>query len=448
MATGVSTTVTELPESRVRVQAEVSAQEIERSMARTARQLGRQIRVPGFRQGKVPAGMVIQRVGRATVLDEAVRESLGQWYAEAIDEAAIHPVGEPDLDLGELPGEGEPLTFSIEIGVRPTARLGDYKGLEVAKPAAEVTDEEIDAEVDRLRERTARLDTVDRAAASGDFVVMDFVGRVDGEAFPGGEGRDQMVELGSGRLVPGFEDQLAGASAGDARTVKVTFPADYGAAELAGRDAEFEVTVKEVKAKALPDLDDDFAVEQGFDSMDELRDDVRSRLAGAVQERVEREYRDAVLDAVVEKATVDVPDRLVEARARELWDQMAHSLAHQGIPRETYLKIAGKTEAEVVEEAQPDAERQLRREAVLAAVVEAEQIAPTDADVLEALEADAQRSGTTSKKLLERVKSAGRLEALKEDLAQSKAFDVLVESATPVDSGRAAAREKLWTPGS
>lgn len=448
MATGVSTTVTELPESRVRVQAEVSVQEIERSMARTARQLGRQIRVPGFRQGKVPAGMVIQRVGRATVLDEAVRESLGQWYAEAIDEAAIHPVGEPDLDLGELPGEGEPLTFSIEIGVRPTASLGDYKGLEVAKPAAEVADDEIDAEVDRLRERTARLDTVDRAAATGDFVVMDFVGRVDGEAFPGGEGRDQMVEIGSGRLVPGFEDQLAGASAGDARTVKVTFPADYGAAELAGRDAEFEVTVKEVKAKLLPDLDDDFAVEQGFDSMDELRDDVRSRLAGAVQERVEREFRDAVLDAVVERATVDVPDRLVEARARELWDQMAHSLAHQGIPRETYLKIAGKTEEEVVEEAKPDADRQLRREAVLAAVVEAEQIAPTDADVLEALEADAQRSGTTPKKLLERVKSAGRLDALKEELAQSKAFDVLVASATPVDAGRAAAREKLWTPGS
>src|SRR4051794_13904204 len=244
MATsGVTTTVTELPESRVRVQAEVAPEEIERRVKQSARALGRSLRVPGFRSGKVPPPIVIQRVGREAVLDEAVRDNLSVWYTAAIDDARIAPIGDPDLDLGDLPGEGQPLTFSIEIGVRPKAELGDYKGLEVGKADPSVDDELVDQEGEQLRERAGRLETVTRPAAHGDFVVMDFVGSVDGTPFPGGEGRDQMIELGSGRLIPGFEEQLEGASAGEDRTVKVDFPDDYGAAELAGRSAEFAVEV-------------------------------------------------------------------------------------------------------------------------------------------------------------------------------------------------------------
>ena len=201
-----------------------------------ARALGRNLRIPGFRKGKVPPPVIIQRVGREAVLDEAVRESIAGWYTAAIDAAKVVPVGEPDLDLGELPGEGEPLRFSIEIGVRPEATLGDYKGLEVGKPRRRGRRRgDRQAEIEQLRERMAKLETVERAAATGDFVVMDFLGTLDGEPFAGGEGRDQMVELGSGRLVPGFEEQLEGASAGDERTVKIEFPEDYGAEELAGQ---------------------------------------------------------------------------------------------------------------------------------------------------------------------------------------------------------------------
>ena len=214
-------------------------------------------------------------MGRDAVLDEAVRDSIGAWYTAAIDAARIAPVGEPQLDLGDLPQQGEPLKFSIEIGVRPKAALGEYKGVEVGRREPDVGDDAIAAEVDRLRERSARLDTVERPAADGDFVVMDYLGTLEGEAFAGGEGRDQMVELGSGRLVPGFEEQLTGAAAGEERTVKVTFPEEYGAAELAGREAEFAVTVKEVKAKELPELDDDLAAEAGFDTLDELREDIK-----------------------------------------------------------------------------------------------------------------------------------------------------------------------------
>ena len=237
-----------------------------------------------------------------------------------------------------------------------------------------------------MRERSARLDTVDRPAASSDFVVMDYKGTLDGEPFAGGEGRDQMVELGSGRLVPGFEEQLEGATAGDERTVTVTFPEDYPAPELAGKEAQFAVSVKEVKAKELPAVDDDLAAEAGFDTLDELRDDIRSRIAEADTARIEAEFREAALDSAVKAATVDIPDALAEARARELWDQMLHSLAHQGITREAYLRIAGREEAEIVEQSKPDAEQALRREAVLAAIIDAEGIEPTEEEVLEAVE--------------------------------------------------------------
>src|SRR5215212_11826440 len=290
-APAISTSVTELPESRVRVEAEVPPEEVEKSIAQAARALGRAMRVPGFRAGKAPAPVVIKRVGREAVLDEAVRDSIGAWYSAAIDSAAIVPIGEPALDMGELPGAGQPLTFSIEIGVRPEAKLGEYKGLEVGKREPAASDEAVDAEVERLRERSGRLETVERAAAEGDFVVIDYEGTLDGEPFAGGEGRDQMIELGSGRLVPGFEEQLVGAQAGDEKTVRVTFPDDYGAEELAGNEAEFAVTVKEVKAKELPPLDDDLAIEAGFDTLDELRDDIRERLSEAQAEQIDGEFR-------------------------------------------------------------------------------------------------------------------------------------------------------------
>ena len=447
MAVPVSTTVTELPESRVRVQAEVPATEVEKRVAQAARQLGRNLRVPGFRAGKVPPPVIIQRVGRDAVLDEAVRDSIGTWYSAAIDAARIVPVGEPALDLDELPGEGEPLRFSIEIGVRPSAELGQYQGLEVGRREGEVEQEAVTAELDALRERTAKLETVERPAGRGDFVVMDFLGTLEGEPFPGGEGRDQMVELGSGRLVPGFEDQLEGASAGEARSVTIDFADDYGAEELAGREAKFAVDVKEVKAKELPELDDDLAIEAGFDTLAELEADIRERLAEAQSADIDAEFREAALDSAVAQATVEVPAALVESRARELWDQMAHTLAHQGIPRETYLQITGKTEDEVVEEGKEAAERDLRREAVLAAVVEAEGIEPTEEELLESLERLAVTERSTPKKLLERLRSKGRLDGLRHELAQRKAVDVIADSAKPITVAQAQARDKLWTPG-
>jgi len=444
--TPVTTVVEELPESRVRVQAEVAPEEIDRRLVQAARHLGQSIRVPGFRAGKVPPPVIIKRVGREAVLDEAVRDSLALWYGAAIDAAAIVPIGDPDIDLGDLPAEGEPLRFSIEVGVRPTATLGLYQGLEVGRREVEVPDEVVDAEIDSLRERTAKLETVERPAQTGDFIVMDFLGAIDGTPFPGGEGRDQMVELGSERLVPGFEDQLVGGFAGEERTVSIAFPDEYGAEDLAGKQAEFAVTVKEVKEKHLPELDDDFAADQGFDTLDELRADIRERAAEAEGAKIDAEFRETVLDAVVADATVEVPDTLVEARSKELWEQMAHSLAHQGIQKEMYLQISGKSEDEIVEAGKPEAEVGLRREAVLAAIVEAEGIEPTQDELLAALAPTAEREGASAKKLLERLGSAGRLDELSREVATRTAMDRIADSATPITVEQAQARDKLWTP--
>jgi trigger factor len=443
----LKTSVTELPESRVRVDAEVPAEEVERRVQQAARKLGGQLRVPGFRKGKVPLPVVIRQLGRETVLDEALRTSLGSWYVEAIDGAGIAPIGEPDLDVGDLPGQGEPLAFSIEIGVRPQAKLGRYKGLEVGRREPEVKPSAIDEQVQALRDRLATLDTVDRAAQSDDQVVVDYLGKVDDVPFEGGEGRDQLIELGSGRLIPGFEEQLVGASAGDERQVKVTFPEEYPN-ELGGKEATFDVTVHEVKAKRLPELDDDFASEASeFDTLDELRDDIAGKLREGEERAIEREYEEAVLQAAADEAQVELPEPLIHARAHELIEQTLGALARQGINKETYLQIAGKQEEELAHDAEPDAAAALRREAVLAAVVAAEQIAPSDEELVAALAPAAERDGSDPAELVEQLRKANRLDTLREDVANRQALELLVSEAKPITVEQAQAREKLWTPG-
>ncbi len=448
MSTTLTTTVTELPESRVRVQVQVPPAEVQRRLERKARQLGREMKLPGFRRGKVPAPLVIQRVGRDAVLEEAVRDTLGSWYSDAIDAAGISPVGDPKLDLAGLPGEGAALEFSIEIGVLPAATLGEYRGLEVGRREVEVSEQAVQEEIDGLRERLARLETVERPAGAGDFVVADYLGRIDGEPFAGGEGRDQLIELGAGNLIPGLEEGLDGAAAGETRSIDVTFPADYPAGELAGAEANFEVTVKEVKRKLLPDADDDFAVDVGFDSVAELREDIGARLSEVDERQVQAEFREAALDAAVAGATVDTPEALVRAKAQEMWDRMLHSLSHRGVSREAYLKITGRDEAETVAELEPEARQSLRREATIAAVVAAESIAPSEQELLEALAPSAEREGVEPAELLKRLRDAGREQELADDVAARRAVELIADAAKPIPLERAQAREKLWTPTS
>jgi trigger factor len=451
MPAAVTTKTTELPDSRVRVEVEVPTEALERELNTAASQLGREMRVPGFRSGKVPPEVVLRQVGREAVLDEAVRRGLPGWYEEALADAGIQTVGDPQVDLSDLPEKGAPLAFTIEVGVVPPAQLGEYKGIEVGRREPNVDDQEVQAELERIRESLASLETVERDAGEGDFIVMDYVGQVDGTPFEGGEGRGQVVELGSGRLIPGFEEQLVGASAGDERTVELTFPDDYPAEQLAGKDASFAVEVKEVKEKRLPELNDDFAVEAGgYDSLDELRAEIESRIGQAEERAIEAEFRETAVDAVVEQAKIEVPHELVHSKAHEMWHRTARRLAAQGVNPEQYLAMTGKTEEELVVESESDAETALKREAVLAAIVEAEGIEVSDEEIEQALRASAPPDANDKqlKRALKRARSQGADEALREDIAMRKAVDLLVENAKPISAERAAAREKLWTPES
>jgi trigger factor len=449
MAAAVTTKTTELGDSRVRVEVEVPSDALEREMRTAAAEIGREMRVPGFRSGKVPPQVVIQQVGREAVLDEAVRRGLPAWYEEALSDAGITTVGDPKVDLSDLPAKGSPLAFTIEVGIVPPARLGEYKGIEVGRREPSVNPDEVQTELERLRESLASLQTVDRAAGNGDFVVIDYTGRIDGEAFEGGEARGQVVELGSARLIPGFEERLDGARAGDELEVEVTFPDDYASEELAGQDAVFTVEVKEVKEKQLPELDDDFAVEAGgYDSLDELRAELEQRLRQADERAIEAEFREAAVDAAVAQAQVEVSRELVHAKAHEMWHRTARRLSAQGVDPRRYLELSGKTEEQLVTESEPDAELALKREAVLAEIVRAEGIEVTDEEVAAAIREAAGPDATEKqvKRTLKRARSQGADEALKEDIAMRKAVDLLVEHAKPIPVEQAAAREKLWTP--
>ena len=448
MATAVNTTVTELPESRVSVDVEIAADEIQRTLENQARKLGQEMKVPGFRTGKIPPAVVIQRIGRDSILDEAVRGRLTDWYLKAVQESGIAPVGDPDVDLGELPEEGKPLTFSFEVGVRPTAKLGAYRGVEVGRREPAADPEAIDEQIEEMRERFARLEVVERPAENGDFVTIDFVGTIDGEPFSGGEGRDQLIDLGAGQLIPGFEDGIIGAKAGEERVVDATFPDDYAAKHVAGTPAQFTITVKEVKHKDLPALDDDFASDAaGSDTLEELRESIAGELLEHDKKQVEIEFRAGALDAVVAEAEVDVPPALVTARAHELLDRMIHALSHQGINKAHYLQISGKTEAELIDESKPDAEQALPLDAVLAPIIEAEKIEPSEQELLDALEGAAEREQMSRLKLLDRLRSAGRVDALSKEVAAEQAIEIVITEAKPVSveqaqSKRAAAEKK------
>jgi len=444
----MKTSVQELPDSRVRVDVDVDAADVDRRVKRAARGLGGELRIPGFRKGKVPPEVVIQRVGRGAVMEEALREALPEWYERALLESGVTPVGDPKLDVSALPDEGESLSFSIEVAVRPQAKLGDYRGLEAGKAEIAVPEDAVASELERLREGFASLRPVERAGAAGDFLLVDYRGEIDGEPFEGGEARDFLLELGAEGLLEGFNEALTGAAAGDEREVSVRFPDDYRPERLAGKEATFKVEVKEVREKQLPELDDDFATQASeFDTLDELREDLAAKIREALEERADDEFRQAAVDAAVAEATVEVPDDVIEARATDMWERVERSLQGRGIAPETYLRMQNRSREDLIAEARPDAEQALKREAVLAAIAEAEGIQVSDEELVESLRHTAEEhEGTTPEKLLEQLRSQGRDALLAEEMRLRKAADLVAESAKPIPKEQADAREKLWTP--
>ncbi|MCB0869820.1 MAG: trigger factor [Solirubrobacterales bacterium] len=445
----MKTTVTELEDSRARVEVEVPADEVSVQVQRAARALAREMRMPGFRKGKAPPSLAIQRLGYESVFQEAIQEALPEWYQKSVYASGIVPIGSPDVEITKAPtAEGESVEFKYEVGVRPTAELGEYKGLEVEKAGTEVPDEVIDREIDRMLEAHASLDVVDRAAKEGDQVLVDFVGSLDGVEFEGGSANDHTIEIGSGQLIDDFEEQIIGAKAGEEVAVNVNFPEDYGAAELAGQNADFAVTVKEIRVKQTPEADDDFASDASeFDTIVELRADIAEKLGESAEQRIEQDFRVAAVDAAVKNAKVGIPEDILKARGEERWDRVERQMAQQGMNPDTYLQMQGKTRDEIIDESLDDADQEIRRESVLVAVADAEGIEVTDEEMAEELEHAASHERTTGAKLLERLKRDGRHEMVIADIKVRKAMDVIAESAKSIEMSAEEAGKKLWGLG-
>ena len=442
----ITAEVVPLEANRVRLDVAVAKGEVDKKIDRTIRKMGREIRVPGFRPGKVPASVVLQRFGRDAIVDQTLRDSLVEWYSQAVVDTGIRPIDDPDVDLPETPPGDHGFTFTATVQVRPKAKLGAYTGLDIAKGEPEIEPEALQAEIDKLREMVARLDPVERPAERGDYVTLDFDGTVDGEPLASASARDYLVEIGGARLVGGFSDRLPGMSAGDTKTFPVDYPEADGRSELSGKTVKYTVTLKGVQAKIMPEVNDALAPQVSeFDTWDELHADLERRLQEQAQAEVDELFRRAVIDAAVGNATIEVPDVMLRNRVDAILHETAHRLP-QGMSFADYLRATGRTLADARNELGPDAEMAIKRELVVEAVAETEAIAISDEEVELQVRNDALASGRDPEALLAELRKADGVETLRDDLVMRKAVDFLIENTNAIPVGLAEARERLWTP--
>lgn len=443
----VTVSTTDLPEAQAKLEIEVSADLVEHAIEHAVEHMAGEVKIPGFREGKVPPEIALQRLGHDAVFEHAFDEQVGGWYGEALSQTDIAPIGSPSLEQVPQWTKGEALKFELTVPVRPLAEVGDYAGIEVGRREAEVDEHAVETELTTMRDRFSKLEDVERASQGGDFVDINFVGRVDDEPFEGGAGNDYVLELGSGQFIPGFEEQLVGKNAGDDTDVTVTFPADYGAEHLAGKEAVFDVHVNSVKEKILPELDDEFASENlGYDSLQELKDEIAERAREAAEAEVEREYRWAVVDAVAKQAKIDIPHGHIHSRAHELWHELANSLMQRGIDPRAYLQAMGKGEHEFIESAEGDAEQTIRREATIAALIETLDVEAGEEEMIDAIAEDMNEGRESAEEQFRLIKEAGGVKQLENEIKARKVIDQLIEEAKPIPIEQAEAREAIWTP--
>jgi trigger factor len=445
--TPVTVSTSELPESQAKLEIEVSADEVEHAIEHAVEHMAEQVKIPGFRQGKVPADLALQKLGHEAVFEHAFDEKVGGWYGDALGQTELAPIGSPSLEAVPQWKKGEPLKFELTVPVRPLAEVGDYEGIEVGKKEVEADETVVDSELAVMQDRFSKLEDVDRPSQGGDFVDINFLGKIDGEAFEGGAGNDYVLELGSGQFIPGFEEQLVGKSAGEDVEVNVTFPSDYGAEHLAGKDAVFEVKINSVKEKTLPELTDEFASENlGYDTLQELKDEIATRAKEQAEAEVEREYRWAVVDAVAKQAKIDIPHGHIHSRAHELWHELANSLMRRGIDPNAYLQAMGQGEHEFIESAEGDAEQTIRREATIAALIESQGVTVTEDEMVDAIAEDMNEGRDSAEEQFKAIKEAGGVKQLEQELKARKVIDELVSKAKPISIEAAEAKEAIWTP--
>ena len=427
--------VTKLEDNKVRIDIEVSPEEVRKGVEAKVRELRRKVKVPGFRPGKAPRRVIENRVGRDYIHVEALQDNLPAWYSAAVVENNLKPIDRPEIHFDNPLDEQTGFKFSATVEVRPEAKLGPYKGLEVPKREIEVTEEQVDARLEEFRGQFATLAAVEeRPVEEGDFVIIDFRGeRMAGGPLEGAEAEDYMLEVGSGELLPDFEKNLVGMRAGERKQFGVTFPADYSEESLRGQAVLFRVHVKEIKERDLPPLDDEFAKEASeFETLSEFRDAIREELEAAARQRVEGEFRGRVLQAVTEGAEVEVPDVMVDEKVEEMVSSFERSVRAQGIEPEQYYELAGSSPEDIKERVRDDAADTVKKELVLDAVAAAEGIAADQETVMHEVGHLAEDSGRAPGEIAETLRKNGTYQLLEEEIARQKALDFLVENAVPV----------------
>mgnify|MGYP000188288762 FL=1 len=416
-----------LEKSMVALTVEVGAADFEAAVEKAYKKQRGQIRVPGFRPGKAPRKMIEAMFGAQVFYEEAVNIALPDAYEEAVKEQELQVVGYPQVELLDVGKEG--FSFKATVAVFPEMTLGQYKGLEAPRAEAKVTDEDVDARLKEMAERNSRMVSVDRAVEKGDIANINFEGFLDGEPFDGGKGEDHDLEIGSGSFVPGFEDQLIGMKAEEERDINITFPEDYHA-DLAGKAVVFHVKVNAVKVKEVPAIDDEFAKDVSeFDTLDELKADVRGKITAEREEAAGRAFEDILMGKVADGLTGEIPDAMVEAQAQRFVDNFRMQIQSQGLPFDKYLEMTNMDVDSLLEQAKEPAARQVKMDLAVGAIIKAEGLEATDEDVDAEYEKMAKQYGMEA----EEIKKYMDAEVIREQVLRDKAIRVVVDSAVAVE---------------
>ena len=425
----MSVQVENLEKSMAKLTIEVAADEFEAALNKAYQKSKNKINLPGFRKGKAPRAMIEKMYGAGIFVEDAANIIIPDAYESAAKESELEIVAQPEIAV-EQAEKGKPFIFTATVAIKPDVTLGDYKGIEVEKKEAEVSEDEISAEIDRVRESNARMITIDdRATQDGDTVVIDFDGYVDGEQFEGGKAEDYTLVLGSHSFIDNFEDQLVGKNIGDDVEVNVTFPEQYQAEELQGKPALFKVKIKEIKVKELPELDDEFAQDVSeCDTLDAYKEEVKSKLVKTKEDDIKREKEDAVIEKIIENATMEIPEQMVNAQTRQMTQEFAQRLQSQGLSLEQYMQFTGLTPQKMQEELKPQALKRIQSRLVLEAVVEAEKIEATQEDIEKEIENMAKMYQMEADKLKELVGEEEKKQ-IALDMAVQKAVEFVVDAA-------------------
>jgi len=414
---------------KVVLEMEVPQVEVAKALEKAYTRMANKVNIPGFRKGKAPRNILEMRVGKQALLDEAFDILAPTAYNKALADEKIEPVGRPDIEVVTL-DENQPLVFKATIVAKPEIVLGQYKGLKVTKESAEVSEDQIKAQIDGLLDHNAKMVVVEGASLeNGDFAVIDFEGFIDGIPFSGGEGKGYPLQLGSGSFIPGFEEQLLGAKAGEEREVNVSFPEDYHVKELAGKASVFKVKIHDVKRKELPELDDDFAKDVSeFDSVEELKADIKNKLEQAAQEKTERDFRTAVVKQAMENATVDIPEVMVEERIDHMIEELDISLQNRGMKLENYLQYANMDMNTLRQNYRDAALLNVKTDLMLEAVAKAEALEVKPEDMEAEVIAMAQSYGASPEQVSKIIREQGRIGDLAASIIRKKAAQFIIDN--------------------